>query len=605
MKAGEEALSDFINALGRSRDSEELLNLLPSLLSKFCRADEIAIALLLRGREEFSARSLAGPGSWSGTMPLRASAVAEACERMEPLVESEIGKYSNFFDVRKLAENGMKSYAIFPLSCEGKIYATLNLASSSDNSFKARTLTHLSLAVDYFSKLLYALRSSERARKRSTSAAISSVMPHIYLSLDEDYRLSLVDGDPELLLGYSSSDLEGMRLSSIVHSDDYTRLNSVLQQLSEGSPVKYIDFTLISKDGAHKRFELRGLRRGALTDCLLLPSDSPAIGSEARRHSRLSDLSSDAIYTMDLFGVVRSWNRAAQKLLGYRAEEIVGTEARRLFEDERTDELDELMRVLKGGKHLHRSRTARIRKDGKKIPVRSSAFALSDDDGKITGYTELLKDLSALVRLEAAEKELRKQVLKNRKLSRENDEKSKFISDVSHELRTPLTNIHGYAELLKEGEAGELSEEQREFIGIICDETDRLSRLITDVLDLSRMESKKLKLDMQAFDPRVLEEQCSCDSMAREKGLYVKWNFEPDVKEIYGDQAKIAQVLINLISNAIKFTKQGGITVNVKNLSRTFIQFDVIDTGAGIPAEELPKLFKRFSQLSAGAKRKG
>src|SRR3989338_4584196 len=119
------------------------------------------------------------------------------------------------------------------------------------------------------------------------------------------------------------------------------------------------------------------------------------------------------------------------------------------------------------------------------------------------------------------------------------------------------------------------------------------------------MESDKFQLKMGLFDPRELEALCSCESMARGKGLYVKWEFAPDVSEAYGDQTKIAQVLINLISNAIKFTSTGGVTVRVKNASRTFVQFDVVDTGVGISQEELPKLFRRFSQLSAGADRKG
>ena len=125
------------------------------------------------------------------------------------------------------------------------------------------------------------------------------------------------------------------------------------------------------------------------------------------------------------------------------------------------------------------------------------------------------------------------------------------------------------------------------------------------MLDLSKMESKKFKLEMRFFDPRTLVEQCSCESMAQEKGLYVRWNFAPDVAEVYGDPAKIAQVLINLVSNAIKFTNKGGVTVHVENKSRTFVQFDVTDTGAGIPEEEQARLFRRFSQLSAGTKRKG
>ncbi|VVC02683.1 Methanogenesis regulatory histidine kinase FilI [Candidatus Burarchaeum australiense] len=615
MNATGEALPGFMAAMGANKSLAELLRSLPAALAALtlpAKFDEAALAFLPEGREEsFEAKALFGKGCWSGKMPFAGSAVQAAVEKRAPLTEAGIGKYSNYFDVRKLAEAGLLSYAIFPLSCEGRIFATLNFASANENAFSEASLRLLESAGDYLAKSTYALMSSERARQRSTSEAIAQLLPHIYFSLDSDFRLSPADGAPLSLLGYTSAELAGLRISNIVHSDDYARLDTVLQDLSAGATVKDVDFTFIAKDSSHRRFELRGRKNGPRIECLLLPS-GPADGDKGSRMvADFAALSSDAIYTMDVFGVVRSWSPGAQRIFGYTEADIVGTEARRLFPNSSTRELDEMMARLKSGNSKaapptpQSMMTARVGKDNKPVAVLSSAIALTDDDGKVTGYLEVLRDMRPAVLLDAKERELREQVRKNRELANDIGEKDKFISDVSHELRTPLTNIRGYASLLRDGEAGGLTQQQREFTEIICGQTDRLSQLITDVLDLSKMESNKFRLEMRLFDPRTLEETCSCESMAQEKDLYVKWNFGDGVDDVYGDPAKLAQVLINLISNAIKFTGSGGVTVNVKNLSRTFVQFDVSDTGAGIPADEKPKLFKRFSQLSAGADRKG
>jgi PAS domain S-box-containing protein len=606
MKATDSALAEFMDALRSSASIEALLRALPPALPRLASFNEAALAFLPEGQgESFEARPLAGKGCWSGSMPLMGSAVQAAVEKRVPLAEAGIGKYSNYFDVRKLSEAGLASYAIFPLACEGKIFATLNLASASESAFTQEKMQTLELASDYLAKLLYALMRSERARQRSTSADIAKLVPHIYFSLDPEFRLFSVDGAPDALLGYSASELAGIRISNIVHSDDYARLDTVLKQLAAGSTVKDVNFTFIAKNSNHTRLELRAWRSGSRTYCLLLPPGSAQEGEGNEAGRGLTDLISDAVYTMDAFGVVRSWSAGAQKLLGYSADEVVGTEARRLFPNESTRELDEMMRRLKEGKGTFSTKTERIGKGQTSVSAYSSTRALTDDDGKITGYVEVLRDLSTEAELSEKERELREQVRRNKDVVNDLEEKDRFISDVSHELRTPLTNIHGYASLLKDGEAGALSKQQQEFVEIIYSETNRLSKLISDVLDLSKMESDKFQLKMVIFDPRTLEGQCSCESMALQKGLYVKWAFAPDVSEAYGDETKIAQILINLIANAIKFTVQGGVTVRVKNASRTFVQFDVVDTGVGISQEELPKLFKRFSQLSIGADRKG
>jgi PAS domain S-box-containing protein len=296
-------------------------------------------------------------------------------------------------------------------------------------------------------------------------------------------------------------------------------------------------------------------------------------------------------------------------MLGYAPDEIVGTEAKRLFRNGTTEELDEMMRQIGSGSSNSEGGTVskkaeRMRKDSSPISVISTASAILDDDGKVVGYVEVLRDMSSLVRLDERERELKRQQGTNREIEAQVKDMRAFISDISHELRTPLTNIHGYASLLKDGEAGKMEGQQSEYMGIIYKETERMNKLISDVLDLSKMEEEKFKFSPRLFDPRTLVERCSCRALAEKKGLYVRWAFDDEVQEIYGDLGHVARILMNLISNAIKFTSAGGVTVRVSAKSRTFAQFEVSDTGIGIAPEDRSKLFRRFSQLGAGGTKK-
>jgi len=605
MPQAEDALDSFFRAVGKFSRADDLLAALPSALQPLTRFEGLAIAFLLpNGADTFNATTLHGSKIWAGEMPFIGSSVAAAVEKGAPLAESGIGKYSNYYDVRRLAEAGLKSYVVLPLACEGRIFATLNLASSSERALGADAVRRLAFAADYVAKYLYALLASEKARQQSTSSAIARVVPHIYLSLGEDFRLLSADGACKELLGYAADELAGLRISNIVHADDYKRLDAALRQLASGGKVGGVDFTLLSKSGEHRRFELRGAKNGQRIDCVLLPAGEGVWGEQERFFSSIVENSSDAIYTMDSFGVVRTWNKGAESLLGYLAAEMVGTEAKRIFKGESTAELDEIMRKMREGRSIVSSKTERIRKGGQPVSVVSSARALVDDDGKTTGYMEVLRDLSSFVKLGEKDKELRRQQKENKDLEGKAKEMTSFISDISHELRTPLTNIHGYTSLLKDGEAGKVDGQLKEFIDIIYGETDRMNRLITDVLDLSKLESRRFKFAPKLFDPRDLQENCSCLAMAEKKGLYVKWEFDGKVEDIYADPSLVARILVNLISNAIKFTNEGGVTVKVKNKSASFVQFEVVDTGIGIAPEARSKLFRRFSQLSAGGTRK-
>lgn len=177
-----------------------------------------------------------------------------------------------------------------------------------------------------------------------------------------------------------------------------------------------------------------------------------------------------------------------------------------------------------------------------------------------------------------------------------------FTSTVSHELRTPLASIKMAVDLIIQGMVGTINNEQKDVLGRAKQEVDRLKRLIDDILDLTKIESGKMKMTFQAQDMHtvIINVLQSHENLAQARGLYIKTDFDISASNAYFDHDRVVQVLDNLISNALKFTKQGGITVKTRRfLEENHLRVSIMDTGKGIADDDLPKLFKKFQQIES------
>ncbi|HYF95203.1 MAG TPA: phosphate regulon sensor histidine kinase PhoR [Symbiobacteriaceae bacterium] len=179
-----------------------------------------------------------------------------------------------------------------------------------------------------------------------------------------------------------------------------------------------------------------------------------------------------------------------------------------------------------------------------------------------------------------------------------------FVSNVTHELRTPLTSIRGFAETLLEGALDDPDTAQH-FVGIIKRESEHLGRLIDDILDLSRIEGGKWKVKKETVRLHELAEETVGRLTPKAQGLGVdlRLSIPPELPEIQGDSGRLAQVLLNLVDNAIKYTPAGGsVTVSAEDLG-THLRVKVIDTGTGIPKADLPRIFERFYRVDKARSR--
>jgi PAS domain S-box-containing protein len=312
--------------------------------------------------------------------------------------------------------------------------------------------------------------------------------------------------------------------------------------------------------------------------------------TEARLAAIVSS-SDDAIISKDLNGVIQSWNRGAERVFGFTAEEAIGKNITIVIPEDRLGEETEVLRRIRAGVPVDHFETIRKRKDGELIDISLTVSPIRDSTGRIIGASKIARDVTA-------QRRLRDQ------LEQANRMKDEFLAVLSHELRTPLNTVLGYARMLR-GRQPQLNDEQRErALDALERNADTLTRLVNDVLDTSRIVTGKLRLTMDAFAiDRVVESAADTVRPAADaKGIALDLHVERSLS-VVGDRDRILQVVWNLLSNAIKFTPAGGrVSVTIRRAA-SGVEVAVADTGIGIEQAHLPYVFQRFWQAQIGASR--
>jgi len=329
-----------------------------------------------------------------------------------------------------------------------------------------------------------------------------------------------------------------------------------------------------------------------------------------RRFRDLLEAAPDAIIEVDREGRILLLNLVTEKLFGYSREEMLGQSVEMLVPD-----------ALRGGHAQHRAnywdhpvtRPMGIglalhgrRKDGSAIPVEISLSPVKSEDG--FRVTAVIRDISERRQTEERLRQMqeaytRELESRNREVERANQLKSEFLASMSHELRTPLHTIIGFAELLGEELEGPLNDKQKRFMNHIHTDSIHLLALINDILDISKIESGRLGLRRETFDiAGALEEiLSSIRSQASAKSIAIETSVSLPAT-IFADRLRVKQVLFNLLSNALKFTPNGGKIRIDAALRDSVIEISVSDTGIGIAKEQHEAVFDKFYQVGSTTK---
>ena len=296
--------------------------------------------------------------------------------------------------------------------------------------------------------------------------------------------------------------------------------------------------------------------------------------------------SDDAIVSKDLNGIVLSWNGAAERLFGYAAHEVIGRHISLIIPRERLGEEDFVIGQIRAGISLTHYETVRQRKDGSYVDISLTVSPIHDADGTIVGASKIARDISE-------QKELR------RRADEASRAKDQFLATLSHELRTPLNTILGYLHMLQRGSIPQ-ADHAKTFE--VLDRNGRaLARLVDDVLDTSRVITGKMRLELRPtrLSPLIDQAVESILPAANSKGLRIETQVGDDIA-VNADADRLAQILWNLISNAVKFTPSGGSVRVSGTRSAHGVSIAVEDSGAGIHPEDLPLVFQRFWQANPG-----
>ncbi|MBI4345346.1 MAG: PAS domain S-box protein [Elusimicrobia bacterium] len=296
---------------------------------------------------------------------------------------------------------------------------------------------------------------------------------------------------------------------------------------------------------------------------------------EQRLLAAVTEQSADPVILSDLQGRVTAWSRGAETLFGWTVEEAVGRKIRDLYvPDEQVDGAARLDAEAMEKGVARTEDAVRRTKDGRRIPVAATVTLVRDEDGSPFGTVRILRDISRAKELERM--------------------KAEFVTLVTHELRTPMTSIWGFAETLQEYGAQIPPEDSKRYLGIIVREAKRLSRLVTDFLDASKLERGHIELRPSPIDLKALAQRVASTFEGARKDVAFKLDVAADLPAVQADEDQIERVLVNLCGNAVKYSPANGtITLGARRADRR-VSVWVEDQGPGMAAETRQRLFQKF-----------
>jgi PAS domain S-box-containing protein len=308
------------------------------------------------------------------------------------------------------------------------------------------------------------------------------------------------------------------------------------------------------------------------------------------------DSMSDSLIVLDPNGFIKTANSAALKMLKYESDELIGQNIAKILKGG----YDFEMEILEKGLDFLKKSSDEIfiASDDREIPVSASFSVMYYQDGSIQGVVCVAKDIGERKKIEKELKEAKDKAEFAAKA------KSQFLARMSHEIRTPMNAILGMSELVLDTELNPI---QFDYLTTVSESSEHLLQILNDILDFSGIESGKLELKPVNFDlhGNITSIMKLFQSQAFKKGLYIRYNIDDDIpRYVFADKIRLNQILVNLLSNSLKFTEKGGVVVEVKkdtekeviNKKLVPLAMSVIDTGIGIPEHKIVNIFRSFEQ---------
>jgi two-component system sensor histidine kinase/response regulator len=412
----------------------------------------------------------------------------------------------------------------------------------------------------------------------------------------------------EKIFGYSAAEMLGQSMLRLFPPDRVSEEAGILEHIQHGESVDHFETIRVRKDGEHIHISATISPIYDGNDFIIGASnvarditERKQAEQELRAQADLLDLSHDSILVRDLTGKIRFWNRGSEEIYGFSKERAVGAICHILLRTVFPQPLIEIEEMLlkKGRWEGELTHTTQA---GTRIIVTSRWVLQLDAKGKPLQLMETNNDITVRKRAEEASRRAKVEA------EDANSAKSNFLANMSHEIRTPMNAIMGMTYLALRADP---APEQRKYLSKISSAADSLLTIINDILDISKLEAGKMELENVPFSLESILSNLNdiVVHAAKQKNLAIAFSTAPELREnLIGDPLRLQQILINLVNNAIKFTQAGKVFLDVSvehaTDSTMRLGFSISDTGVGMSAEQIAKLFQPFNQADASHTRK-
>ena len=632
-----EAIAEIGRIISSTLNIEEVYEPFADQVRKLIDFDVLAICIADReGRMGHIAHRVGDErvGNVSGSLvPIKGSITGEVAKLKHSIIVQGLSeeKLKERFPFTIVSyQSDVRSWLGTPLFNGGEFVGSLLVLTKKENAFtevdaglSQRVGNQIAGAID--SVRLYGnLKTVETALTDSVNRnqMILETAHDTFLGINDRGQVIAWNSQAEVTFGWTAGEAMRRQLSDLITPPRFSRQhpNGIKNFLAtENGPIvnQRIGMVAQHRDGHEFPVELtisplrlgdRHIFNAFIRDITARKEAEDALMRSEERFRAVYNNAANGIGTRSIDGVLKDLNPAFLDMVGYTMEEIRELAPGVLFDTKYAEIEKDLFNRALQGEEIPIYEKEYIRKDGTRIVAEVRSSLERDEEGNPIGIVAVVADISERL---AMEREIAQYT---RSLEQANEElqqldrlKDEFISTVSHELRTPLTSIKGAVEILLTYD-DEDRQTQIEFLRIINKECDRLTRLVTEVLDLSRMESRQASWTWEEVDlPEVVAAAVDgTQSLLMQKGLSIKVGLEPDLPILWNDRDRLVQVVTNLLSNSIKFTPQGGkISIKVKKLAvdksdglGQKLQVCVSDTGIGIHASEYDNIFQKFKQVA-------
>lgn len=403
----------------------------------------------------------------------------------------------------------------------------------------------------------------------------------------------------ERIFGYTPEEMVGQPITILIPPERPDEEPAILERLRRGERIDHYETVRLRKDGTRRDI--------SVTISPIRDEEGRVIGAskvardvthqkqatlESARLAAIVESSDDAIVSKDLNGIVTSWNRAAERIFGYTAEEMIGQPIVILIPPERPDEEPAILDRLRRGERIDHYETVRVRKDGTRIDISVTISPIKDSNGRIVGASKVARDITQ-------EKAIRDELARRvEELAEAGRRKDHFLAMLAHELRNPLGAISNAVHVLQQPHGTEATRQRA--VQVLRRQVQHQARMVNELLDVSRITRGLIELRPEPLDLVRLVRDVTADYRVALEQERIDLNLElpEDSFRVMGDPTRLAQVVSNLLSNALKFTSAGGrVTVGIQpGTDPARVVLTVRDTGIGIEPALLPHIFDSFSQ---------